>query len=315
MTNLVTVGLVTWNSAGCLPECLTALTRQSHPAVELVVVDNASTDDSAGQAAALFPAARLIQNDQNRGYAGAHNQALALAHGAYYLALNPDVVLEPGYLAALAAALDRRPACGSAGGKLLLEPGRLDSTGLFIDRRRRQFLRGHGELDRGQYDQAGAVFGVDGAAPLYRRAMLADVQFAGQAWDETFFAYKEDVDLAWRARLLGWGAWYEPAARAKHTRTFRPGRRERGSAFTRRLSVRNRYLLLLKNETAVAWRRDWPAILTYDALILAYLLIREPASLAGLVEAWRLRPALRRARSDLHARRRATDADCLGWFL
>ena len=124
--------------------------------------------------------------------------------------------------------------------------------------------------------------------------MLDDAAFEGQVFDEAFFAYKEDVDLAWRARWLGWEAWYEPAAQAEHHRTFRPGRRERGSAFTRRLSVRNRYLLLLKNEAPATWRRDWPAILAYDALILAYLLVREPASLAGLAEAWRLRPVMRR---------------------
>lgn len=309
---LVTVGLVTWNSAAPLDACLTALAGQTWPHLELIVVDNASTDDSLAQVQRRWPTAQVLANTENRGYAGGHNQALRLARGAYYLALNPDVVLAPEYVAQLVTALEARPECGAAGGKLLLAPGQLDSTGLFIDRRRRQYLRGHGEADRGQYP-AGPVFGLDGAAPLYRRAMLEEVAFEGQVFDEAFFAYKEDVDLAWRARWLGWGAWYAPEAVAEHTRTFRPGRRERGNTFTRRLSVRNRYLLLMKNEMPAGWRRDGLRILLYDLAILGYLLLREPRSLGALREAYQLWPVMRRWRADLAARRRVPPEAALEW--
>ena len=314
MPALVTVGLVTWNSAAHLDRCLRALACQTHPAIELVVIDNASVDDSRERVCRQFPEALQIQNTANYGFARAHNQAIQAGQGAYYLALNPDVILEPEYIAHLVAALEQHPGCGAAGGKLLLDNGLIDSTGLFIDRKRRQYLRGNNQADAGQFDIAGEVFGLDGAAPLFRRAMIEDVAEDGQFFDETFFSYKEDVDVAWRARLLGWKAWYTPLARGVHVRTFRPGQRERGSRETRRYSVRNRYLLLLKNEFGPAWRRDWPRIVLYDLAILAFILLRERASLAALADLRRVWSATARRRKDIMRRKRVADAACLDWF-
>lgn len=311
---LVSIGLVTWNSATYLPDCLGALSRQTYPAVELIVVDNASSDNSVQHIFARYPSAHIIRNSVNCGYSAAHNQAIRAASGDFYLALNPDVVMQPDYIEALVATLSVDSQCGAAGGKLLLEPAVFDSAGLFLDRRRRQYLRAHGKRDDGQFDQPCEVFGVDGAAPLYRRAMLEDIQFEGQFFDECFFAYKEDVDVAWRARLRGWKAWYEPAAVALHVRAFRPGRRERGNRRTRRYSVRNRYLLLMKNETCEGWRRDWPYILGYDVQILIYLLLREPTSLWALREAQQLWPRMQRWRTYIHSRRCATTAEVESWF-
>jgi GT2 family glycosyltransferase len=230
------------------------------------------------------------------------------------VSLNPDVVMAPDYIELLVAALEARPTFGMAGGKLLLSPGLVDGAGLFINRRRQQILRGHGEADSAQYERAEEVFGIDGAAPLYRRAMLEDIQEQGQYFDEDFVTYKEDIDLAWRARLLGWSAWYEPTAVAVHERTFRPGRRDRASALTRRYSVCNRYLMLLKNETRAGWRRDWLAILAYDAAILAYLCLREPQSLLALGDLYRLWPNARRKHRELMQRQRVSPEAMLDWF-
>ena len=194
-----------------MPACLDSIARQRDARWELIVVDNASADSSAELAAQFSPKATVIRNAENTGFCTAHNQAIRASKGSYYLPINPDVVLQPDYIATLVSALEERPEFGSAAGKLLqpAETGRpptFDSTGLFIDRQRRQYLRGHGEADDGRFDRAEEVFGVDGAAPLYRRAMLEDIEFAGQYFDESFFIQKEDVDLAWRARLLGGAA-------------------------------------------------------------------------------------------------------------
>jgi GT2 family glycosyltransferase len=313
----VSVGLVTWNSAAHLPACLSALAGQTYPSLELIAVDNASTDDSAAQVAARCPAARVVRSPVNTGYCGGHNQAIRAARGGYYLPLNPDVVMTPTYVAALVDALEARPRHGSVAGKLLQADGprpTIDSTGLFIDRKRRQYLRGHGELDTGRYAQATEVFGVDGAAPLYRRAMLDDIQIDGEYFDESFFAHKEDVDLAWRAQLLGWSCWYTPEAVAVHPRNFRPGRRTPMAPAIRVHAVKNRYLLLLKNESRAGWRRDGARILAYDLQILAYLLLFERASLGAIPLLRRAWPRARRWRSEIWRRARTQPEAALEWF-
>jgi GT2 family glycosyltransferase len=313
----VSVGLVTWNSAAHLPACLNALAEQTHRCLELIAVDNASTDDSAAQVAARYPGAHVVRSPVNTGYCGGHNQAIRAARGRYYLPLNPDVVMTPTYVAALVDELEAQPRFGSAAGKLLQGNGprpTIDSTGLFIDRKRRQYLRGHGEPDTGRYQAGSEVFGVDGAAPLYRRAMLDDIQIDGEYFDESFFAHKEDVDLAWRAQLLGWPCWYTPQAVAVHPRNFRPGRRAPMAAAIRVHAVKNRYLLLLKNESRAGWRRDGARILAYDLQILAYLLLFERSSLGAfplLRQAW---PRARRWRAEIWRRARRQPDAALQWF-
>lgn len=283
---LVSVGLVTLNSESDIPACLHRLGDLRYPNLEVTVVDNGSSDRSVELVRQGWSAARLIENGRNEGFCRAHNAAIRVSRGKYYLALNPDVQLLPGFLERLVLALENHPRHGAAMGKLLRpsrdDPPILDTAGLMMNRSRHQYLRGHGEPDRGQYETAGEIFGADGAAPLYRREMLEDVKVQGQYFDEQFFAYMEDVDLAWRSRLLGWGSWFEPAAVAFHARTFKPGRRRAIPAPMRRVAVRNRYLMLVKNEGREEFRRDWWRVLGYDLGIWAYLLLFEQSSLGAL---------------------------------
>jgi GT2 family glycosyltransferase len=316
---LISIGLVTWNSADHLPNCLNALARQEYAHFELIIVDNASGDHSLELATQYCPKATVIRNDSNTGFCHAHNQAIRASKGSFYLALNPDVVLQPEYLAVMVTALEKQPDFGSAAGKLLQsktdgQPLILDGTGLFMDRQRRQYLRGNGEADVGQYDQGEEVFGVDGAAPFYRREMLDDIKINGEYFDECFFAHKEDVDLAWRARLLGWRCWYTPEAIAIHPRNFRPGQREFITPAVRVHAVKNRYLLLLKNESRLGWRRDVTHILWYDFKILVYISLFERSSLAALKllqQAW---PRAQSWRREIWKRARVDSRDILKWF-
>ena len=151
---LVSIGIVTWNSAAHLSGCLEALMRQEYPNIELIIVDNASTDHSLDLVLQYYPRATVICNVENTGFCHAHNQAIQASKGAYYLPLNPDVEMEKGYILNLVQSLETLKEYGSAAGKLLLKPRneyphRIDSTGLFLDRRRREYVRGHGELDAG----------------------------------------------------------------------------------------------------------------------------------------------------------------------
>jgi GT2 family glycosyltransferase len=315
----VSIGLVTWNSAAHLPECLDSIAHQRYANRELIAVDNASADRSLDLVNQYFPAATLIRNADNTGFCYAHNQAIRASKGTYYLPLNPDVTMQPDYVSALVSALEARPDYGSASGKLLQpvetsQTPRLDTTGLFIDRRRHQYLRGHGEADTGQFDRAEEVFGVDGAAPLYRRAMLEDIRIDGQYFDESFFIHKEDVDLAWRARLLGWRCWYTPEAVAFHPRGFHPSQRGQMSSAVRIHAVKNRYLLLLKNESRQGWRRDCLYILWYDLKILGYLCLFERSSLAAFSMVRRVWPRIQSWRHEIWNRVRVDSDEILGWF-
>jgi GT2 family glycosyltransferase len=317
---LVTIGIVSWNSASDLPACLEAIHAQDYPNLELIAVDNASEDGSIEVVVAHAPEAQLVKLDENRGYGAGHNLAIGISHGEYYLALNPDVVMKPAYVSGLVEALEKRPDYGSAMGKLWLS-GResagtplLDGAGLFIDRRRHQYLRGHGQADRGQFDTSEEIFGVDGAAPLYRRQALQDLEIRGQIFDETYFIHMEDVDLSWRARLLGWRAWYEPRATAFHDRTFRPGERAPVPKSRRRDAVKNRYVTICKNEAPETWRRDWLQILTYDARILGYILLMEQSSLGAYTALFSQRKALREWRASIWARVKVLPEERQEWF-
>ena len=316
---LVSIGLVTWNSVAHLSACLSALVRQEYGNFELIVVDNASTDISLDLVMQYYPTAKVIRNTSNMGFCRAHNQAIKCSNGHYYLPLNPDIEMEEAYILNLVQSLETLKEYGSASGKLLSKPRdeyphRIDSTGLFLDRRRRQYLRGYGEIDWGQYDDSCEVFGADGAAPLYRRAMLEDIKIDEQYFDESFFAYKEDVDLAWRARLLGWRCYYQPLAVAYHQHTFKPNQRNVILPSIRVEAVKNRYLLLIKNETSLGWRRDWFPILWYDLKIFVYICLLERTSLKAISLLWKTWPQALAWRREIIRRTRLQPADILEWF-
>jgi len=202
------------------------------------------------------------------------------------LAFDPDVWLLPSLVDRLRESFENRAECGLAISGLWQvaeERSRriLVSVELSIDRRRKPQLPGQRRADSVSITRRRRG-GTDGAALLYRRAMLEDVKIQGQYFDEQFFAHVEDIELAWRARLLGWRRWYEPAATAFHDRTFKPDRRRAIPAHMRRMAVKNRYLMLLKNEGREEWRREWWRILAYDLAIWGYILLLEQSSLGAL---------------------------------
>lgn len=174
----------------------------------------------------------------------------------------------------------------------------IDSTGLAMDAARQARDRGAGE-PASAWLEAGETFGVSGAAALYRRSMIRHVSLGGEFFDETFFAYKEDVDVAWRARRLGWVALYAPDARALHARGWKEGGRTSVSAFVRRHSYQNRFYTLVKNERE--WRR-LPAIAAIELAKFGYILLRERDLLRCWPEIMRRLPEMRAKRRELRSR-------------
>jgi GT2 family glycosyltransferase len=175
---------------------------------------------------------------------------------------------------------------------------------MVIDRRRKNGLVGHGRPAH-TYGRPAAVFGADGAAALYRREVLASCMLDdGEVLDEDMELWASDADLAWRAQLLGWRSVYEPGAVAEHVRTYSPSTRDQMSEAARRLQFRNRYLMMIKNETAAGLARDLPWIVGYEVLALGHVLLRERHLLGGYRDAWRLRDGAWRRRAAVQARRR-----------
>jgi GT2 family glycosyltransferase len=190
----------------------------------------------------------------------------------------------------------------------------LDSTGIIMLRNQRHLDRGADEPDLGQYDRPEDVFGPSGAAALYRRAALEDVAFDGQYFDEDFFAYREDADLAWRCRLFGWTSLYVPAAVARHRRRVTPERRGALPSIINYHSVKNRFLLRINNMTGSLYRRDFLPISLRDAAVVGYVLAREWRSIPALFYPLVHFARLWKKRARIQARRRIDGPDLDRWF-
>jgi GT2 family glycosyltransferase len=287
------VGIVHHRGYPELASCLASLAEQSIPAGAVAVVDHDPEPNAQACLRARFPQVHWLSGP-NRGFAAGANRALAEAArrdpGAeFLLLLNHDVALERDFAEVLVREMRVRPGVALASGKLLRRDGRtLDSAGIAMGRSRRARDRGAEKPDRGQYERIERVFGVSGAALMIRRAAIAALEVEGELFDEDFFAYHEDTDLAWRARLLGWSSLYVPAARAAHRRGWPRGGWPDIDPEVRRHSFKNRYLEMIKNERPREFLRDLPAILLWEGVRLGHACLRDPSRLPAYAHAWRL---------------------------
>jgi len=309
----VAVNIVTFNSGEDIAACLESLGRQTFRDFRIHVLDNASTDGTIN-ALSRFDL-DLIRSQSNTGFARAHNDLIRSYPAEFVLVLNPDAVLMPEFLERIVGALESRSDAASATGKLLRFDGKtLDSTGIVMLRSQRHLDRGADEPDRGQFEKPEDVFGPSGAAALYRLNALQDVAIDGQFFDEDFFAYREDADLAWRCRLMGWTSIYVPSAVALHRRRVTPERRSQLSALINYHSVKNRFLLRLNNMTRSLYMRDFLRISTRDAAVVGYVLVREWTSIGALLYVIRNFPRLWKKRRAIQSRKRIEGPELDRWF-
>lgn len=325
MAARIAVHVLSHDSLPLLDACLAGVCAQSRPADRIRLIDCASGDGSAAwirDFCSRQPRCESLLLPDNRGYAGGHNAGLARAVEEFVLLLNPDVRLHRDFLAEAEAVIERHPGAGAVSGRLWRADARLeplpgpilDTTGMVMTRNQRHLDRGAGLLDTAEFDREEEIFGVSGAAAFYRRAMLLDLALDGEILDEDFFAWREDADLAWRARLLGWSAWYAPRARAAHIRRVRPDNRRSLPACVNRASVRNRFLLRLKNQTGSNLRRTWLPALLRDLAVVGGVVLTEPRSLPGLWDVVRLAPRALAKRRVIMRRRRAGGPEVDRWF-
>lgn len=305
---VATILLLSVDEASDLARSLPAARAQ--PGAHVLVVDNASADATARLAAEH--GADLLRLPERLSYAAAINRGLgACTQATAVLLLNADCVLSDGFLAAARSRLDA-PGVGSVAPLLVRErDGAVDAAGMRITRQRRNGLVGHG-APATDYGTPATCFGPDGACALYRRETLDACALpaapggssAPEILDEDMALWATDADLAWRARLLGWECAYEPAAVARHRRTYSPSTRATVAAHHRRLQFRNRYLMWVKNETRAGLLRDAPQIIAFELAALGYVLLRERELLRGYRDAWDARAGARRRRAAVQARRR-----------
>ena len=275
MFPLISVVIANWNGRQILEKCLKSLAAQTYPAVEVIVVDNGSTDGSAAWVAAYFPSVRLIVNADNRGFAAANNQGVRQSRGAYVATLNNDAWVEPDWLAELIAALARDPRLGMAASQMLFadQPEVINSTGICLDRCGISWDRHGGQAARQAEAEPTEVFGPCAGAALYRRELLLAVGL----FDEDFFAYLEDVDLAWQARWRGWKAIYVPSARVYHMHSATS---HEGSPFKTYWLYKNKIHMIAKNYPIPHLLLFLPLIVFYELMSLGRALLSRRGSSA-----------------------------------
>ena len=322
MHPLVSVTVVTHNSRQYIESCLAAVFQQEYPALEVAIVDNASTDGTAELLERYRSRARVIYNEGNVGFAAGQNQAIARSGGEWILTLNPDARLTPFFVRRLVLAAQADPKVGVACGKLVRaapdltvpERRRIDSTGIHFTPNLRHFDRGWNEPDDGRYCQMEYVFGASAAAALYSREMISDVALEDGFFDPEFFAYREDADVAWRSQLLGWNCLYVPDAVGYHVRRVVPEKRWRTPAVLRMHAVKNRFLMRLKNMTPDLYRRHWLPVMLRDLVVIGGCFLMEPGSLPAFWEVGKRHRSAIAKRRQIMSRRRVTDEYMASWF-
>jgi GT2 family glycosyltransferase len=297
----VTCVVLNYDGRHLLEAILASLAAQTYAPFDVLVVDNGSRDDSRAYLAKRWPAVGVVAIPHNVGVAAALNRGVAGARGEYVALLNNDLELEPDWLAEMVAGLRRHPEAASVACKLRRyhDRARLDGTGDVLTRALLVFARGSGELDEGQYDREEEILAPTAGAALYRASAFARVGL----FDESFWAYFEDVDWGLRAQLAGLRSWYVPTAVAYHIGGATTGGDR--DPFYLTLHQRNRIALMVKDLPLAVLLGSLPAILREQAGTFVHGV--KNRALAPYLRAWlgaaRLLPRWLRARRRIQGGR------------
>jgi GT2 family glycosyltransferase len=304
---LISVIIPNHNGAAFLANCLRSLRSQSYARAEIIVVDNASRDQSLELARAILPDAVLLRNDRNLGFAGGVNTGIRSAHGDWVAVLNNDTEAAENWLSQCARAIEDHPDAGFFACRILqfADPKRVYSAGDCFLRAGIGYQRGQGLQDREGFRREQRIFSASGCAALYRKEILENLD----GFDERFFAYLEDVDLGLRIQAAGHHGYYLPQAEV-----FHHGGATSGGEFSPmavRLRTRNSILLLLKSTPGRFLVRCSPMILLAQLWWIFRVLAhrRVGSYLRGLAEACILAPAMIRDRAKIHRSWKASMQD------
>jgi GT2 family glycosyltransferase len=336
----VSVLIPTYRDVHLLAKSLPTFLSRPAEEIDIIVLNNDPFQDVPTWLESTFGGEHrsrvtVIEMGFDAGFARAMNRGIAASRGEFVLLCNADLFPSSTYIDEMLAFFEAHPLAGMATGKILrydLDADRpldlIDTTGLAIRRSRRFVARGEGQRDTGQFDSPEEVIGVDGAALFARRAMLESIVIDGEYFDESFFMYKEDWDLSWRVKLAGWGCWYVPSAVAFHCRTSR-GLGDKGYLSAIRLyhekekakppsvrfhSLKNQWLMLVKNEDRRNFLKDLPFIMARESLVLGYNLLFAPKTLRAVTEFAKLLPAALAKRRLIKARQVTPPGELRQWI-
>jgi GT2 family glycosyltransferase len=302
----VTVVVPNWNGERFLSTCLGSLRRQTYGDFETVLVDNGSSDGSVAFVEENFPEVRIVRLPHNGGFTAAVNAGIGASEAEYVVLLNNDTEVEQRWLEALVRAADEHPEAGLFASKLVDFRDRrlLDGAGDALRKTGLPYRIGHGEIDRGQFEEEALVFGACAAGALYRRRLFDEVG----VFDGDFFSNCEDGDLSFRAQLAGYRCLYVPDAVVYHMGSASTGGKR--SATNTRLGTQNGINLLVKNLPASLVWRILPSVVAGHLYRLATTSLSPEilkAYLSGLAGALRLLPKMLRKRKEIQGRRRVSD--------
>jgi GT2 family glycosyltransferase len=279
----ISVAIANWNGGQHILQCLGALLAQTLKPHDIVVVDNGSTDGSPDLVRRSYPQVRLLTRPRNEGFCGGYNRAILASSCPYVLILNSDIFLDQNFLERAKSAVEADPMIGWISARITHAKDResFDYVG--------QYLRLRVALANSLSPHDGEdVFAGSGSAIFCRRGMLEDIAFRGEIYDEDFFAYIEDLDLAWRAQLRGWRCVYRSdviaqhigsASQEGHVRVI-----EKPPEFIAHI-IKNRYLTLVKNATPGLLVRFLPVFVLGELFLWTLLAIRNPWKVAAIPNA------------------------------
>jgi GT2 family glycosyltransferase len=299
-----------WNGAQHLPICLASLRQQTHLHIEVILVDNASTDDSLALLARDYPEVIVVALKENCGFAGACNAGIFASKGEFVALLNNDTEVDPDWAAAVVGAFERHPRAGLMASKMLLFDRRdtFHTAGDFYRVDGIPGNRGVWQKDEGQFDREEYVFSACGGGAAYRRSMLEQIGLL----DEDFFFSCEDLDLAWRAQLAGWKCVYAPDAVVYHKL-----KSTGGGPTASYHDGRNFIWLIAKNYPSSLWRKHGRAIIRAQwrigrEALRAWRGVEARARLRGMLAGLIGLPRMLRKRRDVQRLRRVSDDELLG---
>lgn len=244
---LVSVIIINFNSRNYIFDCLKSLECQTYRTIEILIIDNSSTDGSSEilKSYETNIPYKYYRLENNMGSSYANNYGINNAKGEYLLILNADVFLDRDFIEKSIIAFEYKNNVGTVVGKLVSNKNNsiIDSVGVKIYAEGFGRDIGYGENDSGQYDKACIVDGACCAAAIYKREMLEDLGYGDEYFDEDFFAFYEDLDLSYRSNSMGWKTLYTPEARGQHVRG---GSTQSVSEFVKYLSSRNILFFLIK---------------------------------------------------------------------
>jgi GT2 family glycosyltransferase len=333
---LTSINLVVFNGEKYIRQCLNAIKQQTYRDFEVNIFDNNSSDDTREIVKEEYSEFNLIESPVNLGTWPGHEEALKYSKGEYIVAISVDIILDAKFVEETVKVLNKDPQIGGVeakiysyslahDGELIQKTKTIDTCGFEIFRTRRIVNIGHGEEDRGQFNEEKEIFAVEGAVPVFRKQALEDIRINGHFADPAYFWYGDDLDLAWRMRIFGWKQVFAPLAIAYHDRKTTKGlagnesgfisMRKTVPLFKRRLDWRNTTLTVIKNDFASNFFEDLPYILWRQFKLWAYFLFFEPSMFLEVFRVAKLVPNMLKQRREIMNKSRISSKEMRKWIL